>query len=140
MLTPMQFYVLTRISFRGECWEWDKATDKDGYGIGWWKKKIPAHRISFHAFVYEPSSGQHIDHLCRNRLCVNPLHLEEVTLQENNSRGNSPSALNARKTHCVNGHEFSLENTRNRADGKRDCRICFNTRRRENRARLRASA
>src|SRR5512144_125133 len=83
-----------------ECWEW-KAYRKDGYGLfAYYGAHIMAHRWS-----YERAHGpipRHLtlDHLCRNRMCVNPAHLEVVTIRENTLRGFGPSANNARKTHC----------------------------------------
>ena len=73
-----------------------------------------------------------VDHLCRNRKCCNPKHLEVVTPKINNWRSNSPAAINHRKTHCSNGHEFTLENTYIRKDGNgRMCKICGKIRNRD---------
>lgn len=75
--------------------------------------------------------GTHIDHLCRNRRCVNPTHMEVVTPNENWRRGASPVGINARKTHCKHGHEFTPENTKWRMRPHRgtlptrSCRICL---------------
>ena len=70
--------------------------------------------------------GMELDHLCRNRACINPNHLEAVTHRENCLRGASPPAHFARQTHCVNGHAFDETNTYLRHDGqgKRKCRTC----------------
>jgi hypothetical protein len=70
------------------------------------------------------SAGLQVDHLCKNRACVNLAHLEAVTGQENNQRSGSPSALNAVKTHCVNGHEYTEANTYRDKIGRRSCQIC----------------
>ncbi len=110
------------------CWEWIKAKDKDGYGIF----RGRASRYSYEYFVEEIPDDLVIDHTCRNRGCVNPNHLEPVTQQVNTLRGEGPAAINARKTHCVRGHELTLENTyvyNNR--GGRRCRLCFQVRFRE---------
>lgn len=74
--------------------------------------------------------GKTIDHLCRNRGCVNPLHLQAVPMRENTLRGFGPSAENARKTHCKRGHEFTPENTYLH-DGRRICKQCNRDRNRE---------
>jgi hypothetical protein len=68
--------------------------------------------------------GLTIDHLCRNRGCVNPAHLEAVTNRTNLLRGDGIAALNARKTHCKRGHEFTPENTYVWREGTRACRAC----------------
>ena len=73
-----------------------------------------------------------IDHLCRNRRCVNPEHLEPVSRGENVLRGDGHSARNARKTHCIRGHEFTVENSYYAPNGKgKRCRECFKTLRRK---------
>jgi hypothetical protein len=73
-----------------------------------------------------PSDGLVLDHLCRVRACVNPMHMEPVTARENTLRGESFSAIHAAKTHCVNGHPFTAENTYVPKDRpwQRCCRQC----------------
>jgi hypothetical protein len=83
-----------------------------------------AHRVVYEALVGPIPTGLQLDHLCRTRACVNPAHLEPVTRRENILRGESPSAVHARKTHCIRGHEFTPENTHTRSDGSRSCRKC----------------
>lgn len=96
-----------------------------GYGVFWYKgKRWGAHRCSHDMFVGPIREGLTIDHLCRNTLCVNPFHIEVVTIQENVRRSNGISAENARKTRCKRGHPFTEENTVRHGDGRRECREC----------------
>ena len=109
------------------CWIWQGALSTKGYGrvtVG--RQVIRAHVFSYRTLVGEVPRGLVLDHLCRRTSCVNPDHLEPVTPEENYQRGYSPSKLNALKTHCMRGHEFTVENTRpNGRHGKgRACRAC----------------
>lgn len=113
------------------CWEWTGPCNEKGYGkftIGGRAesggKQIKAHRFAYEIRQGPVPEGLELDHLCRNRSCVNAAHLEPVTRRENQRRGQSVSGRNARKTHCKHGHEFTRENTRWRKDGSRYCRTC----------------
>jgi len=108
-----------------ECWLWLGAKTT-GYGVMRLRgKNVLAHRFAYEDIVGSIPEGLQIDHLCRNPSCVNPSHLEVVTNKENCLRGESPNAINARKTHCDNGHPFDEQNTYVRPDnGQRQCRIC----------------
>lgn len=115
------------------CWIWLGIQDGRGYGRFSLKHKFyKAHRICFELVNGSIDNSLTLDHLCRNRLCVNPQHLEQVTQRENIMRSPiAPAAINSRKTHCANGHEFTPENTyinthsdRRYTTPKRMCRTC----------------
>lgn len=106
------------------CWEWQNALQA-GYGSHTVKgKEQRAHRVSYKLAYGEIPEGMVIDHLCRNKRCVNPKHLEAVTQHENILRGTSPQAHYAKRTHCNNGHPFSKDNTLIRENGSRRCKAC----------------
>ena len=118
-----------------ECWLWTGASFENGYGVFWFEgTNIRAHRFSYEEARGPIPEGLALDHLCRTRGCVNPAHLEAVSLRENILRGEGITARNARKTHCKHGHEFTPGNTIHEVRGRK-CRICQNARLRERRAR-----
>jgi len=112
----------------GPCWIWNGSLTRDGYGKIKRSSHIGgitlAHKVPWEALHGEVPPGLQLDHLCRVRHCVNPAHLEMVTPRVNNERSFSPSALNAKKTHCQNGHVLTLDNTYIYKSGARNCKIC----------------
>lgn len=110
------------------CWLWVGAINTDGYSsMTMGNKTQDAHRIMYKMFVDASlATEDQCDHLCRVRHCVNPVHLEIVDNRENQMRGISFSAINAKKTHCAKGHPYDLTNTYLRKRGGRDCRTCRN--------------
>lgn len=110
------------------CWEWTAATKHNGYGVFTLRSGVKrlAHRFAFEEHIQGSiPEGLQIDHLCRNVVCVNPLHLEMVTPRENTLRSESTSARHARQTHCVHGHLFDEANTYVSPNGRqRSCRAC----------------
>ncbi len=115
-----------------ECWEWSGSHNHMGYAkFQYMWAEIRAARFAYELLVGPIPPGLHIDHLCRNRGCVRPDHMEPVSNRENVLRGVGPSAINAAKTHCVHGHPFSAENTRitlRRGIPRRACRTCTRAR------------
>ena len=113
------------------CWEW-KGWKAGGTGYGMFDEIIDgkhykrrAHRFSYELYVVPIPKGLDIDHLCKNRICVNPDHLEPVTRRENLMRGETNvAAINANKTKCPRGHDYNEENTYRYANGDRRCRVC----------------
>ena len=114
------------------CWLWHAGTIKSGklrYGqININNRCVLAHRFAYELLIGPIPKGMTLDHVkargCSSTLCVNPAHLEVVTLKSNILRGEGPWAINARKTHCKRGHQFTKENTYRRPDGTRYCIAC----------------
>jgi len=105
----------------GDCWLWTGHRDADGYGR---YGRLLAHRVAYALLVGPVPDGLQLDHLCRNRRCLKPEHLEAVTRRENFARSTHPSAAALRSGHCLNGHEFDAANTYIRPNGTRRCRAC----------------
>lgn len=115
------------------CWEWTGCITGRGYG----QLKINGKMILIHRYIYEYYYGQIcpdlvIHHECENKKCCNINHLKQISNKENILAGTAQSAINARKTHCKRGHEFTTRNTYLHTQG-RSCRIC----RRENKRKYR---
>ena len=106
------------------CLPW-LAAKTCGYGVVQVGGRIQrAHRVVYETAIGPIPVGLELDHLCRNRSCVNPFHLEPVTGVENIRRGESTSARHARQTHCLRGHEFTAANTYLRLRGHKQERFC----------------
>ena len=109
----------------GDCWVWQRAKDSKGYGRF---KREEGRNTSAHRIGYDLAKGPVpprlvIDHLCRNRACCNPDHLEAVTNAVNTRRG-LKSALRTPPTHCRNGHLYTSQTERFDRLGRRSCREC----------------
>lgn len=135
---PERFWNLVFPCPNTGCWLWAGADDgrKQRYGRfrpDGERRYYGAHVVAYRFLVGEIPPKWQIDHRCRVHWCVNPAHLEAVTLRVNNLRGEGPAASNARRIACVNGHDFTPENTYTTPNGRRQCRAC-------NRARTRAYA
>ena len=110
-----------------ECWEWTAAKNSNGYGNF---RSMSAHVVSYKFYKGDIPKALTVDHICNNRSCVNPNHLRLLTAYDNSMRGNSPPAINKRKTHCIHGHPLEGENLyiKKRNDGpRRECKVCRNT-------------
>lgn len=120
-----RFWAKVQVGGPTECWPWTAARNTKGYGqFKASGKLVPAHRWAYEQIVGKIPDGLQIDHLCRNRGCVNPGHMEPVTSKINTLRGVCPSGLNAVKVECIRGHSFDAPNTIVRPNGSRQCRTC----------------
>lgn len=118
-----RFWSKVDLNGAGGCWLWTAATAR-GYGQFWNedRKVVRAHRWAYEALVGTVTEGLELDHLCRERACVNPAHLEPVTHGENVRR--SPLHAHRVKTECPQGHDYDEANTYHHPSGRRRCRAC----------------
>lgn len=127
MVKPLERF-LKKIKKTGKCWEWLGFIGKCGYGyFSINRKLITAHRAAYIFFKGDAKKGLVVDHLCRNKSCVNPKHLELVTYSVNALRGVNVGKHNGLKKHCPKGHPYSGSNVKYRPRGKyieRACRTC----------------
>lgn len=113
----MSAEILTRLLSKArtdpttECWNWTAGKDEFGYGrFGFRGRNNRAYRVAYILLVGEVPEGLELDHLCRNRACINPAHLEPVTHRENILRGKNHVAEQSKRTHCREGHPYVLKN------------------------------
>lgn len=125
-MTPFEIQnFLNKIRLSNGCWDWVASLSVKGYGLFKLNgKTVKAHRVSYELFKGEIPKGLQIDHLCRNRKCVNPSHLEAVTARINVLRGETITAKAFRTTKCPLGHPYSMYNTWFDNRGHRNCKIC----------------
>jgi hypothetical protein len=130
---PLSERFWAKVEKTNNCWMWKGAIFKrTGYGQANKNgKSIAAHRLAYeltYGITLPDGHIVEIDHLCRNRLCVNPKHLELVSHRENTLRGIGLTAKYAKATHCSRGHIYNEINTYHRPDGGRDCKLCMKIR------------
>ena len=129
----IRFWAKVAFSDETECWYWTASFNRDGYGqfkiLGSYEG---AHRWAWECCNGPVPEGMELDHLCRNRRCVRPDHLDAVTHRENCRRG-SRGLLRSPAEQCVRGHEFTPINTR-LSQRERICRSCARERNRAWRA------
>jgi hypothetical protein len=121
----------TKLDPMTDCWIWSGRTHY-GYGRVNYKRKLwQAHRLFYTLFVGHIHQGHEIDHVCHNRACVNPEHLEQVTHTENMIRASGFAGINASKKECVRGHPLRGDNVYSYTTKQRLCRECQKIRGRE---------
>jgi len=116
----------SKVTKTSTCWLWTGAATGRGYGS--WRapngRDYGAHRLAYETLVGPIPDGLTVDHLCRNKACVNPAHMELVTVRENILRSKA-------RTHCPQGHEYTPENNLRAKTGGFKCRTCHNANRRK---------
>jgi len=141
MMTPtLSQKLAARTVFSSDgCWLHHGERLWNGYTRVWIDRRhVLAHRAVYELLIGPIPKGMQLDHLCRERSCVNPDHLEVVTPQENALRGEGIGGINARKTHCPRDHPYTPENTVG-PEGNRQCRTCSRDRGRRRRAEAKAA-
>lgn len=137
---PPEIRFWSKVEFTETCWLWKNGT-RNGYGAFSPRhgQSRYAHRWAYEFCVGSIPEGLDLDHLCRVTRCVRPDHLEPVTRRINVLRGQTVVAVNAAKTHCSKGHDYTPENT-NVIRGHRKCRTCNRMAATERRHRARITA
>lgn len=143
---PLAERLLSRVKETASgCWEWQGYTRQDGYArvtirpTPTTQETHLAHRLAYETWVGPIPEGLVIDHVCRNRACINPSHLEVVTQATNNQRGMAPSFQAQREQRCKRGHPYTPEHSYFGSDGRRrSCRTCETANQRRRRAEIHA--
>lgn len=137
-MTPEQRLLAQRAIQPNGCWHYTGYVNKDGYGRCGYQGRPGqnVHRVAYQVFIGPIPEGMTVNHrchdddpdcpagYCEHRRCFNPEHLEAVTIAKNIMNGKTPAAVNAAKTHCDHGHEFTPGNTFVKSDGCRGCKEC----------------
>ena len=129
--TPEQRF-WSKVDKSGDCWTWQGSFSRSyGQFSLRHRKSVRAHRFAYELESGPIPAGLQIDHLCRNRACVNPAHLEAVTARVNTLRSDAITARLARRTQCGKGQPYDEANTRHEGGNRRRCRTCDRLRMRE---------
>ncbi len=131
-IIPEKVFEQISINKETDCWLWTGRLNGLSYPVIFKPKtkdhkkgETLVHRWIFQYYKGEIQKGFHVHHICNNKICVNPQHLEALDVNSHLKKGNSPSTINSRKTHCKRGH--SLDNAYiEKPNGKRHCIICRN--------------
>ena len=121
---PERFWTKVDKSHEGGCWQWTAGVNPHGYGRFFLDGGQMAHRLAYADVRGEIPKPLVIDHLCRNRRCVNPDHMEAVHIVTNVMRGQGAGALHSKQTECKQGHPLTAGNVRINKHGHRICRTC----------------
>lgn len=117
-------FIRFAVSSANGCWTWIGYRNRKGYGRFYNPSGSPlAHRIAYELLRGPIPPGRQIDHLCKNRACVNPAHMEAVTLRQNVQRSNA-GLPQSERAECPQGHEYTAANTYVDRRGSRSCREC----------------
>lgn len=146
--TSLEEKFWSKVDKSSGCWQWTGSKNANGYGYIARTKTEPtllAHRVSLRVHGTEIPSGLVVDHICRNRACVNPKHLRVVTRLVNTFENSESFVVkNKAKTHCPKGHEYAGENVRHYRSGgghtSRTCMACCRARAKASKDRKKARA
>ncbi len=124
---PAEERFWTKVLTVESCWEWIGGRDSWGYGVFYdGNRHVGAHRYAYELRRGPIPAGLTIDHLCRNKGCVNPDHMEPVTMRENTLRSSNACGVNSRKKLCINGHDDWAPRSKTGERSGRYCRTCNN--------------
>lgn len=117
------------------CWEWQACKTPGGYGRMMFRGRMTTgHRAAMIVTGHDVPVGMHVDHICKNIVCIRPSHLRVVTPRQNVRYSDAVTGINSRKTHCKRGHPLSGNNLYERPYRGITARQCLTCRRAASRA------